>query len=111
MYHGWVVDPQNVQLKTLIENDAPSYNHLVEKILRQRQSNRDELIRECLLLEQFLDENQSQLTFYGLLQLNETMRNNELAVFFRNNHFSTIWKNQVKSLFLLIIINPFDCLS
>jgi len=27
------------------------------------------------------------------------MRDNQLAVFFRNNHFSTIWKNQVKYLF------------
>ena len=48
-----------------------------------------------LLIEQFLDENRSQLTHYGILQLNQTMRDNQLAVFFRNNHFSTIWKHQV----------------
>ena len=52
--------------------------------------------RSGLLIEQFLDENRSQLTHYGILQLNQTMRDNQLAVFFRNNHFSTIWKNQVK---------------
>ena len=51
-----------------------------------------------LLIEQFLDENRSQLTHYGILQLKQTMRDNQLAVFFRNNHFSTIWKNQVGSL-------------
>ena len=55
------------------------------------------LDRLGLLIEQFLDENRSQLTHYGILQLNQTMRDNQLAVFFRNNHFSTIWKNQVKS--------------
>ena len=47
------------------------------------------------LIEQFLDDNRSQLTHYGIMQLNETMRDNQLAVLFRNNHFSTIWKNRV----------------
>jgi hypothetical protein len=51
-----------------------------------------------LLIEQFLDENRSQLTHYGILQLNQTMRDNQLAVFFRNNHFSTIWKIQVNKI-------------
>ncbi|CAF4799529.1 unnamed protein product, partial [Rotaria magnacalcarata] len=54
-----------------------------------------------LLIEQFLDEYRSQLTHYGILQLNQTMRDNQLAVFFRNNHFSTIWKNR-KQLFVLV---------
>ena len=46
LYHGWVVDPQNVELRQLIQSNAPSYNQLVEKMLRQRQSNRDDLLRE-----------------------------------------------------------------
>ena len=55
------------------------------------------IARSGLLIEQFLDENRSQLTFYGLVQLNEAMEDFELAVFFRNNHFSTIWKNKVST--------------
>ena len=51
--------------------------------------------RSGLLIEQFLDENRSQLTFYGLVQLSEAMEDRELAVLFRNNHFSAIWKNKV----------------
>lgn len=54
-----------------------------------------------ILIEQFLDENRSQLTHYGILKLNETMRDNQLAVLFRNNHFSTIWKHNVSNILSL----------
>jgi len=70
-------------------------------MIRQQHSEQEELVRESLLIEQFLDENRSQLTHYGILQLNQTMRDNQLAVFFRNNHFSTIWKNQNQLLLLV----------
>ncbi|CAF1014048.1 unnamed protein product [Rotaria sp. Silwood1] len=101
LFHGWVIDPQDTELRTIVTTDAPSYNQLVEKMIRQRHSEREELVRESLLIEQFLDENRSQLTHYGILQLNQTMRDNQLAVFFRNNHFSTIWKNQNQLLVLV----------
>ncbi|CAF2852614.1 unnamed protein product [Rotaria sp. Silwood2] len=101
LFHGWVIDPQDTELRTIVTADAPSYNQLVEKMIRQRHSEREELVRESLLIEQFLDENRSQLTHYGILQLNQTMRDNQLAVFFRNNHFSTIWKNQNQLLVLV----------
>ncbi|CAF0916643.1 unnamed protein product [Adineta ricciae] len=101
LFHGWVIDPQDTELRTIVNSDAPSYNQLVEKMIRERTSEREELVRESLLIEQFLDENRSQLTHYGILQLNQTMRDNQLAVFFRNNHFSTIWKNQNQLLVLV----------
>ncbi|CAF1015361.1 unnamed protein product [Adineta steineri] len=101
LFHGWVVDPQDIELRTIVITDAPSYNQVVEKMILQRNSEREEHVRESLLIEQFLDENRSQLTHYGILQLNQTMRDNQLAVFFRNNHFSTIWKNQNQLLVLV----------
>ncbi|CAF2992500.1 unnamed protein product [Rotaria sp. Silwood2] len=101
LFHGWVIDPQNNELQKIVNANGSSYNQLVEKMIRQRQSNREGLARESLLIEQFLEENRSQLTHYGILQLNETMRDNQLAVFFRNNHFSTIWKYN-KQLLLLV---------
>ena len=45
-----------------------------------------------MLAKQFLDENASQLTFHGLCELNARMKPEELAVIFRNNHFSTLYK-------------------
>ena len=31
-----------------------------------------------------------QLTYHGLAELSTTLKEGELAVFFRNNHFSTV---------------------
>ncbi|GMJ15021.1 hypothetical protein HRI_005171300 [Hibiscus trionum] len=44
------------------------------------------------LIENFLKNNASQLTFYGLFSLQEGLKEQELCVFFRNNHFSTMFK-------------------
>ncbi|GAB4856948.1 hypothetical protein Ancab_014866 [Ancistrocladus abbreviatus] len=44
------------------------------------------------LIENFLKNNASQLTFYGLFSLQEGLKERELCVFFRNNHFSTMFK-------------------
>ena len=39
--------------------------------------------------------------YYGLLQLHEHVKERELAVFFRNNHFSTLFKYN-GALYLLV---------
>ncbi|XP_039045999.1 ubiquitin carboxyl-terminal hydrolase MINDY-1-like [Hibiscus syriacus] len=44
------------------------------------------------LIENFLKNNASQLTFFGLFCLQEGLKERELCVFFRNNHFSTMFK-------------------
>jgi hypothetical protein len=49
-------------------------------------------VLQALVGQQFLEESASQLTYHGLCELNAKMGNGELAVFFRNNHFSTIYK-------------------
>jgi len=45
-------------------------------------------------LEEFMTSSPSQLTVHGLQQLHDVLKPNELAVFFRNNHFSTILKHE-----------------
>lgn len=48
-----------------------------------------------MLAQQFLlEDSASQLTYHGLCELNSKMKEGELAVFFRNNHFSTIYKQK-----------------
>ena len=49
------------------------------------------LLQNCNLVQDFLDGSSSQLTHHGLASLREGLRSNELAVFFRNNHFNTIF--------------------
>jgi hypothetical protein len=52
-------------------------------------------------LEDFLDSTRTQLSYHGLAELHSFVRENELCVFFRNNHFSTMFKHQ-GSLYLLL---------
>ncbi|KAK1374775.1 putative ubiquitin carboxyl-terminal hydrolase MINDY-1 [Heracleum sosnowskyi] len=44
------------------------------------------------LIKDFLKANASQLTVYGLICLQEELKERELCVFFRNNHFNTMFK-------------------
>lgn len=61
----------------------------------QKQKKQWEIVRD------WMDRNSSQLSVYGLMQLMHHLPEGELAVFFRNNHFSTIFKLN-RSLYLLV---------
>ncbi|KAL4430888.1 hypothetical protein ABPG75_006144 [Micractinium tetrahymenae] len=58
-------------------------------------------VRDALLVQQFLEGSPSQLTFHGLVALQEGLRPNQLAVFFRNNHFNTLFKGPDSQLYIL----------
>jgi len=64
-----------------------------------KDSNKD-LSRERLIA-QFMESSASQLTPYGLEQLQNDIGEGEYAVFFRNNHFSVLHKHN-KALYLLV---------
>lgn len=51
-----------------------------------------------LIAEQFLETTAAQLTYHGLCELTATAKEDELSVFFRNNHFSTMTKHKVMGL-------------
>merc|ERR1712039_293078 len=44
------------------------------------------------LLQQWLDETRTQASEIGMEQLHQRVRDQEICVFFRNNHFSTLYK-------------------
>ncbi|XP_027085293.1 uncharacterized protein [Coffea arabica] len=48
--------------------------------------------KEGELIQNFLKNSASQLTIYGLFCLQEGLKERELCVFFRNNHFNTMFK-------------------
>ena len=56
---------------------------------------------DAVVMETFLRDSAAQLTVAGLFQLHETLREHELAVFFRNNHFNTLFRHRDK-LYLLV---------
>ncbi|XP_063899905.1 ubiquitin carboxyl-terminal hydrolase MINDY-1-like isoform X2 [Zophobas morio] len=91
LYHGWLPDPETDAGASLLEN--LSYNQAVEKLLLlQSEDSTEEEKLEGALLELFFQSYPTQLTPYGLLQLTIELPEEELVVFFRNNHFSVLYK-------------------
>ncbi|XP_068778677.1 ubiquitin carboxyl-terminal hydrolase MINDY-1 isoform X2 [Struthio camelus] len=78
-----------------------SYNQLVEKIITCKHSSDSNQVTEGLIAEQFLESTASQLTYHGLCELTAAVKEEELSVFFRNNHFSTMIKHK-GHLYLLV---------
>ncbi|KAM9824015.1 ubiquitin carboxyl-terminal hydrolase MINDY-1 [Neosynchiropus ocellatus] len=99
LYHGWLVDPQNPE--TVASVGTLSYNQLVEKIIHCKHSEDSSLVSEGLVAEQFLESTATQLSYHGLCELNSTANEDEISVFFRNNHFSTMIKHK-GHLYLLV---------
>jgi hypothetical protein len=58
-------------------------------------------LRNGEVLQEFMHKTASQLAFYGLMQLHQHIRERQLCVFFRNNHFCTLFKVNRK-LYLLV---------
>lgn len=99
LYHGWLVDPQSSEAVSAV--GKLSYNQLVEKIITCKHSSDPNLVTEGLIAEQFLETTAAQLTYHGLCELTATAKEDELSVFFRNNHFSTMTKHK-SHLYLLV---------
>ena len=51
----------------------------------------------AILCSDFLKQTAHQLTYHGLCRLNDTITDQQLCAFFRNNRFSTLYKYQVLS--------------
>ncbi|KAK4769449.1 hypothetical protein SAY86_027599 [Trapa natans] len=110
LYHGWIVDPQDHETANAITNK--SYNAIMGELValdaqgvedaRGVVSKMKLTLHQGELVRNFLKNNVSQLTFYGLFCLQDGLKEHELCVFFRNNHFSTMFKYQGE-LYLLAI--------
>ena len=50
LFHGWVIDPQNIELYEIVNSNGSSYNQLVEKIIQQEDSNIENLARESRII-------------------------------------------------------------
>ena len=47
----------------------------------------------ALVAQDWLATSATQLTYFGLHELHRSLAENDLAIFFRNNHFSTLTKH------------------
>ncbi|KAK9820975.1 hypothetical protein WJX81_005721 [Elliptochloris bilobata] len=80
LVHGWLVDPQDAAAGALA---GRSYNEVLTQLV-------------TVLGDEpaaFLERSGNQLTEHGLVQLHDAMRPQQLAVFFRNNHFNVLFKH------------------
>lgn len=85
-------------LSSPTQKKSPS-KQTVQTMMRERHisdadamSTATVLLDQGPVLEEFFNLSASQLTYYGLVKLHEGVRERQLCVFFRNNHFSTLFK-------------------
>lgn len=101
------IDVVNLHIETTSSSTPASPSHAlkspskrtVDVLQRERLLSTEDatdtattLLEEGPVLEEFFASSASQLTYYGLVKLHEDLRERQLAVFFRNNHFSTLFK-------------------
>lgn len=55
----------------------------------------------------WLEQNSTQLTRYGLSVMDNEMEADSVAIFFRNNHFSTVYKGRNNDFYLLLTDTAF----
>lgn len=92
LYHGWLIDSELIELQNAIGNQ--SYNQLVDNIITHKSSIEPEIMTKVLIAEEFLERTASQLTMFGLSELNSKIKDNEIGILFRNNHFLTLLKRE-----------------
>ncbi|KRX90884.1 Protein FAM63A, partial [Trichinella pseudospiralis] len=97
--HGWLPEPEDPEIMLAVSD--LSYNQLVEKIVAQTSEDDSLSNVNAFFLQSFLEQSASQLSQNGLSSLLRELLEDELAVFFRNNHFSVITKHE-GTLFLLL---------
>jgi len=101
LFHGWVVSKQDETAYKAF--GSLSYNQVVEKLIVYEEEQQKSsgaapseatrlLLEEGQAIKEFMQRTASQLSYEGLLELHEVVRERELAVFFRNSHFSAMLK-------------------
>ncbi|CEG50312.1 Uncharacterized conserved protein [Plasmopara halstedii] len=91
----------------ILPKTSPSKQTLETMMMERHMSDADALdtattlLDEGPILEEFFNLTANQLTYYGLVKLHEGVRERQLCVFFRNNHFSTLFKFE-GALYLLV---------
>ena len=104
LLHGWLVDPEERRIVNAIGDK--SYNALVNEVVEYRAStSASSPLSDSpphpsspsgAVIDSFLRDSASQLTYTGLVELHKSLQEGELAVFFRNNHFSTLVKHNAQ---------------
>jgi hypothetical protein len=94
-------EPEQIQLTLAIEGEPAAHSEPSSSSLVELTPEQEALLVEGPVIEAFLTDTASQFTYIGLLSLHHTLKERQLAVFFRNNHFSTVFRMN-KTLYNLV---------
>ncbi|KAG5366538.1 hypothetical protein CJU89_0971 [Yarrowia sp. B02] len=94
--HGWIADPKEPYYDDVIEVGSYDAAQLLQVEASEdgqmKQKEREALHRQLAATFDFMEENPSQLTNYGIRYIEEILVPGSVCVFFRNNHFATLYK-------------------
>ena len=103
LIHGWL-PPRNHPAYAALSRSAKTYEdaqnlmfreeELEDKLQREGLSQEEQLLLEDIAsIKFFLSSTATQLTGYGLDTINETLSPGSIAILFRNDHFSNLYKH------------------
>lgn len=114
LVHGWLLETDDQEYEWVGDN---TYNQLANLVIEGNDAsaklqqktevddcNYDELSNQATrgtIIRNFLDRSAHQLTQYGLSILYEYVKEGDMVVFFRNNHYNTLTKYK-DNLYLLV---------
>ncbi|KAL9073451.1 MAG: hypothetical protein Q9161_002872 [Pseudevernia consocians] len=113
LIHGWI-PPRNHPAFAALKRTAETYEdaqnimfreeELEEKLQRQGLSPEEQLILEDIAsVKYFLSSTATQLTGYGLDTVTETLVPGSVAILFRNDHFSTLYRHPKSGQLLTLV--------
>jgi ubiquitin carboxyl-terminal hydrolase MINDY-1/2 len=93
-------DADNVDGK---DDSAETLNlfHSQLEELKKTLAEKTQVFEDGSIVQDFLEETSHQLTYTGLAELTQRIKEGDMCVFFRNNHFATITKFE-NTLYLLV---------
>lgn len=114
LQHGWIFDENEPsgdwdigeydQLRVLVK-DLQTFDRIQDFLLQDAAPGTTE---KKVLLEKWLGLHRTQLTETGLHRLNSLVHLDDFVVFFRNNHFSTLYKRDLEDFYLLVTDSSFS---
>lgn len=102
--HGWI--PEDVETQSVLDsmtyNEASELLAVADSLEMESEMKHDnnissehvQLLQKAAVIRRFFESSSSQLTYEGLFQIHAELKEGELAVLFRNNHFSTVYLHE-----------------
>lgn len=96
LVHGWLPDPSDGPTYAALQR-VGNYNAATLEVARRDQQPLGTMDvsagAQPVLVQDFLEQNSTQLTPYGIAQLRQRMQPGSLAVLFRNSHLSVLYRS------------------